>query len=267
MTRFPASQPKKEKEEAPPQEGAPKEEEDRFALTETVSRWGGYALNALGKIPKALAYVPGLLKFTVVNGLATALQVTAGLTGLAAMGGLSVAGFVDIYNGAKKGDSVQVLSGSGEVARGLFLGGLAATEHLSLGSLAGPVAQATPLLGIAHGGLNLGSGVLKLRRGYKEGNRKEMLLGALECGMAGATFALLGGAALTPLLIAQGVMAGTKAIVSNWDSLISLGKKVKEKASNLWTSFKNIFRDPPKNEPPPPPPPTPPPGKGLLGYI
>lgn len=242
-------------EEPPPQEEEPKE---RWPLWESASRIGGNVLGALGKVPKALTYVPGLLKFTVVNGLSTALQVTAGLTGMAAMAGFSVAGFVDVYNGLKNGDNVQVLSGSGEIGRGLFLGGMAATNHLSLGPWAGKVATATPILGAIHGGFNFGSGLLKLRRGYKQGDRKEMLMGALECGMAGATFALLGGAALTPVLIAQGVMAGTKTIVSNWDNLVSLGKTVKRKAGDLWSSFKNIFRDPQKEETPPPAGPPPP---------
>ncbi|MGE0491418.1 MAG: hypothetical protein AB7S38_19570 [Vulcanimicrobiota bacterium] len=224
----------------------PKEEKDSFQLSETLSRIGGNVLHGLAKIPTAYRYVPGLLRFAVVDGLVTTLQVTAGLTGLAGMAGLSVAGFVDVYNGIKKKDPVQALGGAGEIARGLFVGGLAASKAFDLGAHTALVGTGAQAFGWASGVLSLGSGVCKLHRGIKNGDRKEKLVGMLECGMAAASFCLLGGMAFTPVLIAQGAMAAAKTIYTNWDTIVSVGGAIKRKAGQLWNKFVDIFREPPK---------------------
>ena len=222
----------------------PKEEKDSFQLSETLSRIGGNVLHGLAKIPTAYRYVPGLLRFAVVDGLVTTLQVTAGLTGLAGMAGLSVAGFVDVYNGVKK----KVLGGAGEIARGLFVGGLAASKAFELGGHAAAVGTAAHAFGWASGVLNLGSGLCKLHRGLKNGDRKDKVVGMLECGMAAASFCLLGGMAFTPVLVAQGAMAAAKTIYTNWDKIVAAGGAVKRRAGQLWNKFTDIFREPPKAE-------------------
>ncbi len=213
-----------------------------------VSRTGGYFFHGLSKLPTAYRYVPNLLQFAFVEGLITTVQVTAGLTGLAGMAGLSVAGLRDIYTGAQDRDLSRVLSGSGEVSRGLFIGGLAMASW-DLGSLAGPVAYGAHSLGYGHGILSCASGILKLKRGIEQNNRVDRIVGLLECGMGAASFAIMAGVGTVPFLAIQGSLAAAKFTYTNWDTLKSVGKAIKSRAKQLGDKFGRIFRESPKPKP------------------
>jgi hypothetical protein len=234
---------------APP----PKDEEagdDDF--WENLSRKVGHVAHALTKVPEALLFIPEFLKFALFDAVLPLVGLAAQLGGVVGMVGVGVAGGMELADGVRRHDGAKVLAGGGEVARGLFLGSLAARSFGAEG-----LAQAGTPFAYLHGGLNLASGVMKMRQGEQMNRNDKKIVGMLEIGMGACTLAALHSTpARVPALALQGVLAAGKFGVTRQHQLKEWGHKVCERARETWEAFLGIFRD--EEKPPPPEPPAPP---------
>lgn len=208
-------------------------EED--TATERISRRTGTVSNVLRKIPRAYKFVPRLLQFAVVEGLVTALQVTAGVTGVVGMFGMGIAGAMEIAEGVKKRDGAKVVAGAGEMSRGFTVGALTASEFLSLGPHQATARGVADGLAAVHGALTLAGGVMKIRQGHK-------VEGYLEIGVAGATLAAAGGLAPGPMLGLAVAMNTAGFAYRNQEKIKKAGQAVAHRTSDLWRKFKDVFR-------------------------
>lgn len=222
----------------PPAPPAPPEER-----TKKWSKGAARVLKALRKVPKFYQYVPGLLKFAVVEGLVTALQLTAGLTGFAGMFGMGLAGAIEIHQGVKEKDSVKVLSGAGEVTRGFTLGAVTAAEFASLGPHQATAAATARGLTALHGALTLTSAVLKIRRGMTGGDPRLKVEGGLEIGVAAAMGAAAAGLAPGPMLGVAVALNGARFVYVHQDGLKEKAHAVGRRVDQLWDRFVDVFRD------------------------
>lgn len=248
----PAAYASKPQEPAP----APPPPEDEEAgdddFWENLSRKIGSIANGLTKIPEALLFVPQFLQFALFDAVLPLLGLAAQMGGVVGMVGVGVAGGMELADGVRRDDPAKMLAGGGEIARGLFLGSLAAKSFGAerLASYGAPFAY-------LHGGLNLASGALKLRQGEQLNRKDKKIVGMLEMGMGACTLAALHSTpARVPALALQGVLAAGKFGVTRRHQLKEWAHKVSERAQETWKAFKDIFRDEP--EPPPPAPPEPP---------
>lgn len=211
--------------------------------TRKVSKGASRVLQALTKIPRAYRYVPQLLRFAVVEGLMTTLQLTAGVTGVAGMFGMGLAGGLEIGAGVRERDPVKIVGGAGEMSRGLTLGAVTASEFMDLGPHQPAAATAARGLAGVHAALTGTSGILKIRRGALDGNPRLRVEGVLELGVAGATLAAAGGLAPGPMLGLAVALNGARYVYTHQDGIRAAGRAVADRTHQLWHRFQEIFRD------------------------
>ncbi len=222
----------------------PEEDEDP---KEKWARRIGNAANTIARIPKALLFIPSFLKFAIFDTLIPLIGLTATMGGVVGTVALGAAGVLETVDGIKKKDPASVLSGLGEVARGGYAGALT-WNSLQTGQLTpGGVGIAC---GLIHGGLNLSSGLVKMHRGIRDGNREDKIVGMLEAGMGAAAFATLAvpGPFQVPALVANGALASVRTIYQHREALNDWRINHKRKLHDLWEKFKDIFREEKKTE-------------------
>jgi hypothetical protein len=200
-------------------------------------------MQTLSKVPQSYRYVPKLLRFAVVETAVTALQLTAGVTGVAAVFGMGLAGGLELKDGLRDRDAVKVIDGAAEMTKGLALGAVTATEYLDIGPHQGNLQTAAKGLAVVHGALSLASGAIKLQRGHKFHKPQLYVEGILEMAAAGATVAAAGGIAPGPMLGLAVALNLADAVYSNQDKIRSAAKAVSGRARQIWNNFKDVFRD------------------------
>lgn len=220
-----------------PPEGGPADRTRRW------SKGAARVLKALRKVPKFYTYVPGLLKFAVVEGLVTALQLTAGVTGFAGMFGMGLAGALEIAQGVREKDSVKVVGGAGEMTRGFTLGAVSAAEFAHLGPHQATAAAAAQGLTAVHSALTLTSAILKIRRGMAQGDQRLKVEGGMEIGVAAAMGVAAAGVAPGPMLGVAVALNGARFVFVHQDRLKEKGQAVIRRVDQLWDRFTDIFRD------------------------
>lgn len=231
--------------QVPPAQQPPEEQGEEGSKVATVSRVSASILSGLRKVPTAYRYVPGLLRFALVDGLITAVQVSTGALGIFGMVGMGLAGALEIRDGVRQNDPVKMLAGSGEIARGAFVGSLSAEHFFKLGPYEGVARGLGVAAGLVHGGLNLSSGLMKYRRGAVEGNRIERLEGLLETGMAACTLV----AVTTPSPVSMTALGAHVAlstgryVLTHQEQLKRIGGAIRHRSAELWNNFKDIFRE------------------------
>jgi hypothetical protein len=204
------------------------------------SRWVGQVGKFIAKVPKFLAHTAKFIGTTLLGGLSAALQLAAGSIGLVGMAGLGLAGAMEVRDGVKEKDPLKMLSGSGEIVRGINTGVLSAAQLLNIGQHTG-MAIATVGLGALQGGIHLTSGSMKFLQGRSEGNGQRRLEGALEVGMGVASMAMLAGP-LTPLAIGTYATLSTVRFgVVNKDRIKKGIKSAKQVVKDYWQKMSDEF--------------------------
>lgn len=100
--------------------------DDPADLWDRASATAGRVGHAVARVPGVVVkLVPGLLEFAVVDAIVPLVTVTAAVGGVVAFVGVGASGVIEIVAGVRKRDAVTVLSGAGELSRGLFLGTVA----------------------------------------------------------------------------------------------------------------------------------------------
>ncbi len=213
--------------------------------TEKRSRLLGKIGKFIAKLPKAAKHFPRFIKAVLVGSLGVGLRLAAGSLGLVGMAGLGMAGALEIRDGIRNKDKLQMLGGAGEIVRGGFTGALSLGHIFDLGAHAGTVAKVTGTLGAIQGGIHISSGLMKLAEGRAKDVKRRRIEGMLEVGMGVASLVMVTGV-MTPLAVGSyAALTAARFGVVNWEKICENTVKAKDKTKELWQKVKAEFQDEP----------------------
>jgi len=224
---------------APPQEGG---EDPPDGFWEKFSRGVGSAGKVISKIPRALGFLPRFLQFAVFDAALPLITFTATLGGYLGGIGIGAAGVLEVIEGVRKKDNVQVFSGAGELSRGVFVGTALAAAAMTPSPLASSLAHTSDLFSYASGAIGIAMGAARIRRGMRTHNRDEKIVGALEAGIGVCTLVASSGAMLFPALAVQAVLATARFGVANRKTIATTSRKIKRQGARTWRNFKALFK-------------------------
>ena len=225
---------------APPAEQKPPD--DDLTFWDRTTKFAGYIGHGLAKAPDVIVkVVPGLLRFAVVDALVPLVQFAAAVGGVVAFVGLGASGALEIIAGTRQHDSVKVLTGAGDLSRGLFLGTVAeaAVSHLPferhlIGAWGRGFSVATGVFAVA-------SGSLKCDRGDTAEKPHQRLEGILEIGIGICSLVAAQGTLLYPAIALQAGLAVARLAVTKQEKLKAIGSTVADRARQSWNHLRDVF--------------------------